>query len=96
MIHGGRPLEGEICASGSKNAVLPMIAAAMLTDEEVVLENVPSIRDVDVMLEIAALQAKHEDFAGAEDIRPLYMREADTAINWSSFREDHAWPGEAE
>ena len=53
IIHGGRPLEGEIRASGSKNAVLPMIAAALLTDEEVVLENVPSIRDVDVMLEIA-------------------------------------------
>ena len=55
VIHGGRPLEGEIRASGSKNAVLPMIAAAMLTDEEVVLENVPSIRDVDVMLEIAGV-----------------------------------------
>jgi len=53
VIHGGRPLEGEIVASGSKNAVLPMIAAALLTDEEVVLENVPSIRDVDVMLDIA-------------------------------------------
>jgi len=55
VIHGGRPLEGEIRASGSKNAVLPMIAAAMLTEEEVVLENVPSIRDVDVMLEIAGV-----------------------------------------
>lgn len=53
VIHGGRPLEGEIRASGSKNAVLPMIAAALLSEEEVVLENVPSIRDVDVMLEIA-------------------------------------------
>jgi len=53
VIHGGRPLQGEIVASGSKNAVLPMIAAALLTEEEVVLENVPSIRDVDVMLEIA-------------------------------------------
>jgi len=53
VIHGGRPLEGEIRASGSKNAVLPMIAAALLTEEEVVLENVPSIRDVDLMLEIA-------------------------------------------
>lgn len=53
VIRGGRPLEGEIRASGSKNAVLPMIAAALLSEEEVVLENVPSIRDVDVMLEIA-------------------------------------------
>lgn len=55
VIRGGRPLVGEIRASGSKNAVLPMIAAALLTDEEVVLENVPSIRDVDVMLEIAGV-----------------------------------------
>ena len=55
VIHGGRALSGEIRASGSKNAVLPMIAAALLTDEEVVLENVPSIRDVDVMLEIAGV-----------------------------------------
>lgn len=55
VIRGGRPLSGEIRASGSKNAVLPMIAAALLTDEEVVLENVPSIRDVDVMLEIAGV-----------------------------------------
>jgi UDP-N-acetylglucosamine 1-carboxyvinyltransferase len=55
VIQGGRPLEGEIRASGSKNAALPMIAAALLTDEEVVLENVPSIKDVDVMLEIAGV-----------------------------------------
>ena len=46
VVHGGRPLSGEISASGNKNAVLPMIAAALLTDEEIVLENVPEIRDV--------------------------------------------------
>ena len=54
IIHGGKPLAGEIVASGNKNAVLPAIAASMLTDEEVVLENVPEIRDVDRMLEIVA------------------------------------------
>jgi len=52
VIRGGTPLCGEIRASGNKNAVLPMIAAALLTDEEVVLENVPEIRDVESMLEI--------------------------------------------
>ncbi|MCZ6782602.1 MAG: UDP-N-acetylglucosamine 1-carboxyvinyltransferase [Proteobacteria bacterium] len=52
VIRGGKPLTGEITASGNKNAVLPMIAAALLTDQEVVLENVPAIRDVDGMLEI--------------------------------------------
>jgi len=64
VIHGGRPVAGEIRASGSKNAVLPMIAAALLTEEEVVLENVPSIRDVDVMLEIAATLGAEVSRAG--------------------------------
>ena len=52
VIHGGTPLHGEIEASGNKNAILPMIAAALLTDEAVTLENVPAIRDVTAMLEI--------------------------------------------
>jgi hypothetical protein len=44
---------------------------------------------------VAGFQARHEDFTGAEDIQPLYMREPDAAINWSSFREEGVWPGEA-
>ena len=52
IIHGGKPLSGELTAGGNKNAVLPIIAATLLTDEEVVLENVPHIRDVISMLEI--------------------------------------------
>lgn len=52
VIQGGKPLRGEITASGSKNAALPMVAAALLTDQEVVLENVPKILDVQCMLEI--------------------------------------------
>ncbi|MCE2390163.1 MAG: UDP-N-acetylglucosamine 1-carboxyvinyltransferase [Proteobacteria bacterium] len=53
-IHGGRPLSGTVRASGNKNAALPMIAASLLTSEPVELTNVPDIRDVDAMLEIAA------------------------------------------
>ena len=52
-IHGGKPLHGRITPSGNKNAVLPMIAAALLTDEEVVLENAPGIGDVRSMLALA-------------------------------------------
>jgi UDP-N-acetylglucosamine 1-carboxyvinyltransferase len=52
VIRGGQPLVGELTASGNKNAVLPMLAACLLTDEEIVLDNVPAIRDVDSMLEI--------------------------------------------
>ena len=52
-INGGRFTGGEVTVSGNKNAALPMIAALLLTDEEIVLHNVPDIRDVRSMLEIA-------------------------------------------
>ena len=43
-IEGGVPLRGTVRASGNKNAILPMIAAAMLTDQEVVLEVAEKVR----------------------------------------------------
>ena len=45
-IEGGHPIAGSIRPSGNKNAALPLIAATLLTEEEVVLHNLPSIRDV--------------------------------------------------
>ncbi|MBQ7396551.1 MAG: UDP-N-acetylglucosamine 1-carboxyvinyltransferase [Lentisphaeria bacterium] len=54
-ITGQREISGEVRISGNKNAVLPMIAAILLTDEECVLHNVPDIRDVRSMLEIAGV-----------------------------------------
>lgn len=52
VIDGGFPINGTIKASGNKNAALPCIAATLLTDEEIVLRNVPDIEDVHVMAEI--------------------------------------------
>ena len=46
QIRGGVPLEGEVRISGSKNATLPILAAALLADEPVVIGNVPHLRDV--------------------------------------------------
>lgn len=51
-IDGGFPIKGTLRASGNKNAALPCIAAAILTEEEVVLRNIPDIADVAVMAEI--------------------------------------------
>jgi UDP-N-acetylglucosamine 1-carboxyvinyltransferase len=45
-IRGGRPLSGEIAIGGAKNATLPLMAAALLTDERLVLSNVPRLEDV--------------------------------------------------
>lgn len=52
LISGNRKLQGEIQVSGSKNAVLALMAACLLTDEECVLTNVPRIKDVEKMVEI--------------------------------------------
>jgi UDP-N-acetylglucosamine 1-carboxyvinyltransferase len=51
-IEGGTPIRGTVRASGNKNAALPCIAAALLTDEPVVLRNVPEIEDVHVMFSV--------------------------------------------
>lgn len=53
VIHGRRVISGTHAVPGNKNAALPMIAAALLTNEPVILENVPNIADVAVMLEAA-------------------------------------------
>ncbi len=47
VIQGGSPLSGEVRAAGNKNAALPILAASLLTEEELVLSNVPRIRDVE-------------------------------------------------
>ncbi|MGI5892440.1 MAG: UDP-N-acetylglucosamine 1-carboxyvinyltransferase [Bacillota bacterium] len=52
IIKGGSPLAGEIEINGAKNAILPILAACLLSDGECVLENVPLLEDVFVMCEI--------------------------------------------
>lgn len=51
-IKGGVRISGEITASGSKNAALPILAACLLTDDEIYLENVPDLRDINTMLRL--------------------------------------------
>jgi UDP-N-acetylglucosamine 1-carboxyvinyltransferase len=52
IIRGGHSLNGEIEISGAKNAALPELCAALLTDQEVVLRNVPKLQDVSTMLKL--------------------------------------------
>jgi UDP-N-acetylglucosamine 1-carboxyvinyltransferase len=52
VVEGGRRLEGSIRPGGNKNAALPILAACLLTDEPIILRNLPDIQDVRVMLEI--------------------------------------------
>ncbi|MBN2789215.1 MAG: UDP-N-acetylglucosamine 1-carboxyvinyltransferase [Candidatus Delongbacteria bacterium] len=53
MVNGGKKLKGDIYASGNKNEALPVIAATLLTNEEVIISNIPNIIDTNIMIEIA-------------------------------------------
>ncbi len=77
IIEGGVPLRGEITPSGNKNAALPLLAACILTDEPVVLRNVPQIRDVlDMRRLIESLGVQFENLGtnawriSARSVRP--------------------------
>jgi UDP-N-acetylglucosamine 1-carboxyvinyltransferase len=68
-IEGGRRLSGTVAVEGNKNAALPLIAACLLTDEECVLENVPRIRDVEVLLQIISGLGADVKGAGTSTLR---------------------------
>jgi len=69
VIEGARPLNGSIRAAGNKNAALPIIAASLLTDEPITLTNVPSITDVETMLELVADLGVDVEARGGGELR---------------------------
>jgi UDP-N-acetylglucosamine 1-carboxyvinyltransferase len=69
VIEGGRPLSGTVRAAGNKNGALPILAATLLTDDEVRLRNVPRIRDVEAMIAILADLGAEADWTGQNEIR---------------------------
>ncbi|MGH7459049.1 MAG: UDP-N-acetylglucosamine 1-carboxyvinyltransferase [Longimicrobiaceae bacterium] len=69
IVQGGRSLQGTIRPSGNKNAALPMLAATLLTEEEVVLENVPSIRDVHTLIDLLRVLGAEAEWASAHEVR---------------------------
>ena len=63
-IIGGKPLNGHIRVKGAKNAVLPLMAAALLTDEEVVLRDVPNLSDIRTMTDVLIHLGAEVSFEG--------------------------------
>ena len=51
VIKGGNPLVGEVDIAGAKNAALAILSAAIMTDETILIENLPDVRDINVLLE---------------------------------------------
>jgi UDP-N-acetylglucosamine 1-carboxyvinyltransferase len=69
VIQGGAPLSGEIAAAGNKNAALPIMAACLLTDEELVLANVPRIRDTEAQVALLERLGVKAAWTGDNDLR---------------------------
>ncbi len=70
VIRGGNPLVGTVRISGAKNSALPCMAAAILTEEEVTLENIPQVRDIETERKLlVAMGAEVELGTGTADHR---------------------------
>jgi UDP-N-acetylglucosamine 1-carboxyvinyltransferase len=80
VIEGGHPLNGDVTPAGNKNAALPILAAALLTDCDVTLRNVPVIGDVRTMIQLLAELGVETHIEGstvrlcAKDVRPTPLR----------------------
>jgi UDP-N-acetylglucosamine 1-carboxyvinyltransferase len=69
VIEGGHPISGRVRASGNKNGALPILAACLLTDEEVTLTNVPRIRDVETMRSLLGALGADAEWTGGNELR---------------------------
>jgi UDP-N-acetylglucosamine 1-carboxyvinyltransferase len=69
VIEGARPLNGRVRAAGNKNGALPILAACLLTEEEVVLHDVPRILDVLTMIDLLIDLGAEVEWIGANDVR---------------------------
>jgi UDP-N-acetylglucosamine 1-carboxyvinyltransferase len=69
VIEGGRPLNGTVRAAGNKNGALPILAACLMTEEPVLLHNVPRILDVDTMLALLRGVGADADWVGPNEVR---------------------------
>jgi UDP-N-acetylglucosamine 1-carboxyvinyltransferase len=81
VIEGGVPLSGTVAPAGNKNAALPLLAACLLTEEEVVLRNVPDIQDVEAMLRLI------EDLGASVEVR-----EGEVAVCAGAANQGHVAP----
>ena len=69
VVEGGHRLEGRVDVEGNKNSALPLLAACLLTEEPCVLNNVPRIRDVEVMVDLLAGVGAEVSGVGTDTLR---------------------------
>ena len=84
IVEGGRTLHGTIRPSGNKNAALPIVAASLLSEKPVNLENVPHIRDIETLIELLVSIGASVQWTGDNSLRieakDLTARDLDPAL----------------
>jgi UDP-N-acetylglucosamine 1-carboxyvinyltransferase len=81
VIEGGVPLCGELTAAGNKNAALPIIAACLLTEEELLLHRVPRIRDTEAQIALLEQLGVEAEWTGDNSLRLCAVGVDDPAVD---------------
>ncbi|HEY2052348.1 MAG TPA: UDP-N-acetylglucosamine 1-carboxyvinyltransferase [Solirubrobacterales bacterium] len=81
VINGGVPLSGELTVAGNKNAALPILAACLLTEEELLLERVPRIRDTEAQIAILERLGVEVEWVADNSVRLCAANVSDVAVD---------------
>lgn len=90
VIKGGIPLVGEVEIAGAKNAALPIISAAIMTDETVTLENLPDVNDINVLLEAIEKIGAHVERLDRHTVKINGSTIQDCAVDYESIKKIRA------
>ncbi len=81
VIQGGAPLSGELTVAGNKNAALPILAACLLTEEELLLHRVPRIRDTEAQIALLAQLGVEVEWIGDNSVRLCARAVTDPSVD---------------
>jgi UDP-N-acetylglucosamine 1-carboxyvinyltransferase len=90
VIRGGTPLQGRVRTAGAKNSVLPILAASLLTEETLALENVPDLSDVNTMLRILEMLGGQVERTGPGRIEVRTRPSSQPVAPWDLVRKMRA------
>lgn len=90
VIKGGTPLRGEVVIGGAKNAALGILAAAVMTDETVTIENLPDVRDINVLLQAISGIGAHVNRIGKHEVKINGSNIENIAIDYEHIRKIRA------
>lgn len=90
VIKGGTPLHGEVVVGGAKNAALGILAAAIMTDETVTIENLPNVWDINVVLQAISEIGAHVNRIGKHEVKINSSNIQNIAIDYENIRKIRA------